>query len=224
MYTRGPDNYFFADISNSGTPFLQSSFYNQENRADLLDVFASGFNYMSSTIDRILIYSSISPCFAIPPRFCSFTLSQRSFPGSTSSDLLHLQSTVVGPINRAWSSHQHMVAPTNHWLLLWFSTTVMSSPTLLASGSFRGHLTMGTSLFSSGLLRFLFRHHGSSMLVLHHQKVHFFLIKNADIVDGLQCVWHSVLSVNWNSLHYGWILHWSTIVLSLLCIPIPFSE
>ncbi len=105
--TRGPDIHIeclqevLTAISLPISPTEARRCYNQEYRADLLDVFASGFNYMSSTSDRILIYSSISPCFAIPPRFCSFTVSQRSFPCSTSSDLLHVQSTVVGPINRA---------------------------------------------------------------------------------------------------------------------------
>ena len=75
--------------------------YNQESRADLLNVIASGFTYVSWYIlenrppyHLLVVFTTLwdSVSFHV-------IVHHRNEPllGSTSSDLLHVQSTVVGP-------------------------------------------------------------------------------------------------------------------------------
>ena len=78
--------------------------YNQEDRTVLLDIFVSDFEYMSSKIYRLIIYSSLLPCFVTPSRFTLFymitTILSLVLPHQTSV-MFSRQSWV--PINRVHS-------------------------------------------------------------------------------------------------------------------------
>ncbi len=69
QFRPSPLNLVYVGIFISMSSVITFRSFNQENRADPLDIIGTGLDYLSWKIDRVIMYSSISPWSTTPSRF-----------------------------------------------------------------------------------------------------------------------------------------------------------